>query len=211
MTVPGPRLLERRRQLVRTDLARVAIALFAERGFDEVTVDDIAQAAGISQRTFFRYFSTKDEVVLEYERHLLRRLLAAFDERPAAEGAVTALREAFQSTSHVEEADRSEVVRRGRILESAPALQARADGERVAERRALAERVAARMRLPIDDVRPRVVVAAMTAVADGEFRAWTRDGGRGDPAARIVAALAIVEQGLAHLDGDHSDGGTGPT
>jgi AcrR family transcriptional regulator len=200
VTTPGAPLLERRRQLVRADLARVAIALFAERGFDAVTVDDVAAAAGISQRTFFRYFATKDEVVLEYERHLLRRLLAAFDDRPVTEGAVTALREAFRFTSHVEEADRADVVRRGRILAAAPALQARADGERVAERQALVERVAARMGEPVDDLRPRAVVAAMTAVADGEFRAWTGDGGRGDPAARITAALALVEHGFAHLD-----------
>jgi AcrR family transcriptional regulator len=185
---------------VRTDLERIAIGLFAERGFDAVTVDDIAAAAGMSQRTFFRYFATKDEVVLEYERHLLRRLLAAFDARPVGEGAVTALREAFLTTSHVEPRDRADVVRLGRILESAPSLQARADGERVAERRALAERVAARMGVPVGDMRARAVVAAMTGVADAEFRAWTRSGGKGDPAARIATALELVERGLTELD-----------
>jgi AcrR family transcriptional regulator len=200
VTAPRASLLERRRELVRADLARVAIALFAERGFDAVTVDDIAAVAGTSQRTFFRYFATKDEVVLEYERHLWRRLLAAFDERPVTEGAITALREAFRSTSHVEEGDRADVVRLGRILESAPSLQARADGERVAERRALAEGVAARMGVGVDDARPRVVVAAMTAVADSEFRTWTREGGKDDPAQRIATALALVENGLADLD-----------
>jgi AcrR family transcriptional regulator len=200
LSVSSESLVERRRRLVRADLGRVAIALFAERGFDAVTVDDIAAAAGTSQRTFFRYFATKDDVVLEYERHLLQRLVAALDERPADEGPVTALREAFRATSHVEAGDRLHVLQLGRILDTAPTLRVRADGERVAENPSLVARVARRMRAHADDPRARVVVAAMTAVADAEFRAWTRDGGKGDPAERITAALALVERGLAEFD-----------
>jgi AcrR family transcriptional regulator len=193
-------LVERRRRLMRADLARVAIDLFAERGFDTVTVDDIAAAAGISGRTFFRYFATKDEVVLDFERHLYERLLAAVDERPAGEGPVTALRAAFVVTSHVLPEDRTRVVQIGRILESAPTLRALARGARTEEAQPLVERIATRMAVDTDDPRPRVIVAAMTGVAAAEWQAWVDDGGEGDPAERIGAALGLIERGLEALD-----------
>ena len=200
MTAVEP-LSERRRRLVRADLARVAIALFADRGFDAVTVDDIAAAAGISGRTFFRYFATKDEVVLDYERLLQERLVAALDERPASEGPVTALRAAYLVTAHVPPEDRMRVLQVGRILKAAPGLRALAHGARADEEPPLVERIAARMGIdPGTDAAPRVVVAAMTAVAAGEWRAWVESGGIGDPAERIGAALTLLEQGLATQD-----------
>ncbi len=194
-------LAERRRRLVRVDLARVAITLFAERGFDAVTVEDIAAAAGISGRTFFRYFAAKDEVVLDYERLLQERLVAALDQRPASEGPVTALRAAYLVTAHVPPEDRMRVLQIGRILEAAPGLRALAYGARADEAPPLVERIATRMGVdPAADAAPRVVVAAMTAVAAGEWRAWVESGGVGDPAERIGAALGFLEQGLAAHD-----------
>ena len=194
-------LLARRRRLVRTDLARIAISLFAERGFEAVTVDDIAAAAGISARTFFRYFATKDEVVLDYDRLLRARLLDALDRRPPAEGPVTALRNAYLSTSHVPVDDRARIVQIGHILLAAPALRELAQAVRAAGDEPLVERVAARMGLdPRHDVAPRTVVAAMAAVASREWQAWVDDGGDGDPAERIANALALVERGLDALE-----------
>ena len=160
---PAETLVERRRRLVRADLARVAVELFAERGFDAVTVDDIAAAAGTSQRTFFRYFATKDDVVLEYERQLWQRLVTALEARPPDEGPVTALREAFRATSHVEPADRAHVVQLGRILDAAPTLRARATAVRLAEHPTLTKETARRMGVAMNDTRVRTVVAAMTA------------------------------------------------
>jgi AcrR family transcriptional regulator len=192
-------LSERRRRLLRDELGRVAIGLFAERGFDNVTVDDIVAAAGTSPRTFFRYFATKEEVVLDYERRLQERLVVALRARPPAEGAVEALRQAYIATSHVEPADRDRVLQLGRILEAAPALRARANGERMADDRPLLEQVADRLGTDTNDARVRVTVAAMGAVAATEFRAWVEGGGKGDPAKRISAALALLESGLGKL------------
>ena len=64
-TVIPPRTLrDRTRERVRADIAEYAMTLFAEQGFDETTVDQIAEAVGISPRSFFRYFATKEDVVL---------------------------------------------------------------------------------------------------------------------------------------------------
>jgi len=192
-------LADRRRRLVRADIARVAMALFAERGFGAVTVDDVAAAAGISPRTFFRYFAAKDDVVLEYDQRLRRRLIDAVSSRPPGEGAVTALRTAYVETAHVAPAERARVVQLGRVLAGAPALRAAAHGALAEPDDALLGVVASRMRLPPSDPRPRTVVVAMAAVAAAEWAAWVADP-RGDPARRIADALALVERGLAALD-----------
>jgi AcrR family transcriptional regulator len=198
MTETEP-LVERRRRLVRADIGRVAIDLFAERGYDAVTVDDIAAAAGISQRTFFRYFATKDEVVLDYERRLVDRLVVAVAARPAGEGAVTALRNAYVDTSRVVPDERERVVQLGRILAATPELRAAAQAAH-AHNGPLLHEVARRMGVPADDRRARAVTAAMTSVAAAEWAAWVDGGGVGDPAERIGAVLALVEDGLAALD-----------
>lgn len=192
-------LVERRRRLVRADIGRVAIDLFAERGYDAVTVDDIAAAAGISQRTFFRYFATKDEVVLDYERRLVDRLVVAVAARPAGEGAVTALRNAYVDTSRVVPDERERVVQLGRILAATPELRASAQAAH-AHNGPLLHEVARRLGVPADDRRARAVTAAMTSVAAAEWAAWVDGGGVGDPAERIGAVLALVEDGLAALD-----------
>jgi AcrR family transcriptional regulator len=193
-------LVERRRRILRAEIGAVAIRLFAERGFDAVTINDIAEAAGTSPRTFFRYFKTKDDVVLDYERYLLDRLAMALDERPLAEGPVTALREAFVATSHVEVSDRARILELGRILDATPALQGRTHSYRIVGSAPLVAAIATRMGVDGDDPRPRATVAAMTAVAAAEFRAWVVEEGRGDPADRIGAALTLVEGGLTALD-----------
>ncbi|MGV0793263.1 TetR family transcriptional regulator [Mycolicibacterium sp. XJ1819] len=195
-------LTERRRRLLRDDISRIAVNLFAERGFDNVTVGEIAAAAGLSERTFFRYFATKDELLLEYENHLWLRLGEALAARPRHEGPVTALREAFLATSHVEPQDRDRVVQLGRILAQAPDLQARSRGRRLVDDDEIVELVAKRIGGSRTKSRAtaRVVVAAMNAVAGTEFSAWVAAGGRGDPATRIGEALRMLETGLSQFD-----------
>lgn len=196
MTQP---LSARRRELLRSEIARVAIDLFVERGFEAVTVDDIAAAAGTSQRTFFRYFATKDEIILDYERRLKLRLVDALRARPDGENAVEALREAFKQTARVAPGDRTLVQRHARILRESPTLRARANGERFADDGELSTLIAARLGRQSSELLVRVVVTAMTSVAIQEFWAWVDAGGRGDPAEKIEAALTLVEHGLGSI------------
>ena len=193
-------LIERRRRLLRDEIARIAIDLFTSRGFDVVTVDDIAEAVGTSQRTFFRYFATKDDIVLDLARRLDQRLLDALDARPASEGAVTALREAFCETSHVEPEDRARVVQLARVMSLAPALRARAHGEHVNDRDGVVDRIARRMGVASSDPRARVLVTSFSAVATVEFYRWADNGGDGNPRDAIAAALELLEAGTRHLD-----------
>jgi AcrR family transcriptional regulator len=196
-----PSVLTRKRDVVRDGLARIAIDLFAKRGFEAVTTEEIAKAAGISPRTFFRYFPSKDDIVLELGARLHDRLLAAFAERPEHEGAVEALRRAYVATSTIPEAERGRLLQVGRVLNSSPALRSASFGRPWVNGAPIVARVAERMGVPPGDPRPRVIAAAMTAVATAEWHAWVDDGGPGNPAERIDTALAALAAGLSALAG----------
>lgn len=86
---------ERTRQAVRSELIDVAQRLFAERGFEAVTVDEIATAAGMSRRSFFRYFASKEDVVLSKVERLGEDFAAALAARPDTEPLWEALRRMF--------------------------------------------------------------------------------------------------------------------
>ncbi|WP_313815780.1 TetR family transcriptional regulator [Citricoccus sp.] len=86
---------ETSRQAARARIGYIAEALFLEHGYEATTVDQIAQEAGISRRTFFRYFSTKDEVLFGNTELDLQALLRAVDSRPAADAPWISLEDAM--------------------------------------------------------------------------------------------------------------------
>src|SRR2546430_17011111 len=92
---PVEGLRERHRKRTAADLEEAALTLFAERGFDAVTIDDIPAAADVSRRTFFRYFASKQDVILPNHPPPLDDLHAALDRRPPDQPAFTALRHAI--------------------------------------------------------------------------------------------------------------------
>ena len=85
---------EENKQRTRSALEQAAAQLFAERGYGATTVRDIAAAAGVGERTFFRYFPSKEDLVLQEVRNLVPGLMKMVRERPAAESPLTAFREA---------------------------------------------------------------------------------------------------------------------
>jgi AcrR family transcriptional regulator len=191
---------QRRRDLVRSEIAKLGIELFIEHGFDAVTVDEISAAAEISQRTFFRYFVSKDEIALDLARRLDDRLIDALEARPLDEGPITALREAFRITSRIEPATRARTLRLATVLGSVPQLRARAQGERLHGDDGLVNRITEVFGKRGRDRSLRVALTAMVAVAGVEFERWAAGGGKGDPSVQIVEALRILEGGLASLD-----------
>lgn len=194
-----PSVLDQKRDAVRSGLARIALELFADQSYETVTVEGIARAAGISSRTFFRYFATKDDIVLDYQSRLQKRLVEAFEARPPGEGPLEALRNALVATSRVTPAERQRWMQIGRIMTSSAALREASFGRPLASSAPLVDGVAARLRARSGDPRPRTMVAAMLAVATTEWNAWVDDG-RGEPSERIAEALTMLEDGLAGLD-----------
>lgn len=121
----GEGLRERTRRLVQAEITTVGMDLFARNGFDAVTVEEIATAAGMSKRSFFRYFATKEDVVLgnlEAAGHVLADALAA---RPGDEPVWEALRRAFDVLVAATDADPARSLVLMRMLVETPVLKAR--------------------------------------------------------------------------------------
>jgi AcrR family transcriptional regulator len=93
--VESPSLRERTRLAVRQQLLDAALALFVERGYEETTVDQIAAAAGMSKRSFFRYFGSKEDVILGRYERLGEEFVEALRARPLNEPLWTSLRRMF--------------------------------------------------------------------------------------------------------------------
>lgn len=113
------------RAAVRAELAQVAFELFRREGFDKVTLDDLAAAAGVSRSTFLRYFGTKEDAVLgAFEGHD-RRVGDALRARPADEDEWTALRGALDSVITRYHEDPAGSLATTRLVRETPALCAR--------------------------------------------------------------------------------------
>ncbi|WP_052193289.1 TetR family transcriptional regulator [Microbacterium sp. ZOR0019] len=117
----------RTRRLVQTELTSVAQDLFVAQGYDATTVDQIAAAAGMSKRTFFRYFPSKDDLVIGKYDLFADRMAEALDDRPAEEPVWVSLRRVFDITLDYVQDDRQRARNDAmdEIVRSSPQLNAR--------------------------------------------------------------------------------------
>ncbi|MGA5140497.1 TetR family transcriptional regulator [Streptomyces azureus] len=154
--------------------------LFATRGYEETTVDDIAAAVDVSQRTFFRYFAGKEEAAFYVTRLAETQVVEAVRARPPGEAPLEALRRALLESWDAINETIEEIVpvdlhmRVYRVIESTPALLA-AHLRRAAElEEELARIIAGREGLDVDaDPRPRIIVALFGGVIRVTERLWS--------------------------------------
>ncbi|HEY8481456.1 MAG TPA: TetR family transcriptional regulator [Spirillospora sp.] len=157
-------LRERKKQQTRTALVDAALDLFLSKGYEATTIDEIVAAVDVSQRTFFRYFSTKEEVVTDFlAEHdaVMREALAA---RPPGERPFTALVESLRvmlrTIAEGDPADGSRFRRVRQVIERTPSLMAAQIVRHAETADALAAEIARREGVdPAKDLRPRIVVA----------------------------------------------------
>ncbi|WP_328482164.1 TetR family transcriptional regulator [Streptomyces sp. NBC_00377] len=194
-------LRERKKQRTRDALLRAAVELFTSRGYDGTTVDDIAEAVDVSQRTFFRYFAGKDEAALALVEMTVARFVQAVRERPPHEAPMEALRQAvLDGWDSINEVVESVVpvelyLRMYRVVESTPVLLA-AHLRRSAEiEEDLARVIAEREGLDPDaDPRPRLAVAVFSGVMRVTERQWST--GADFSLERIRALTALYLDGV---------------
>lgn len=170
------------------------MALFLERGFDNTTVDQIAEAAGISRRSFFRYFVTKEDVVLGDLAALGERVRTALQGRPAEESAWAALRAAFTTLRDPDQPPATALAV-AQIYHEAPSLRARHLEKHLHWQELLAPEVEKRLGITNPsrpDPRARAVVAAALACLDTAVEAWHESGGEADLDDLFDQAVAAV-------------------
>lgn len=168
-----PSLRERKKEQVRRQFQRTALELFDEQGFENVTVDDIAERAEISRSTFFRYFPTKEDVLIRRADEHLVELRDAFVARPSDEPVLLSLRAAIQALAASYEDDRADFVAMRRISRDHPSVLARGLEHQAAWEEAFAVLLAERLDADAStDLRPRVIAGAVMAAIRVSLNEW---------------------------------------
>jgi AcrR family transcriptional regulator len=185
--MPTEGLWSRTRRAVHEEIATIAMGLFLERGFEATTIDEIAAAAGISRRSFFRYFGTKEDVVLGHLAADGTVLRTALEQRPADEDAWTALLRAFLGLERTS-VPRDQLLKISAMMYGTPSLRARsAEKHRQWQEELLPD---VRRRLASSDDGPHPDVRARAVDAAGE--AWTHANGESPLGEFLIAAFTAV-------------------
>jgi AcrR family transcriptional regulator len=181
----GCGLRERKKEATHAAIQQAALDLFEQRGFDATTVEDIAGAAGVSARTFFRYFDSKIDLVVERKEHSpdhpeghLGALLTA---RPADEPPLVAMQNMAQDALTHSLAEGGDVLMRQlRIVLATPSLRALALEHFNDHRAELAAAFATRLGASADDLAPRVLAAVVSETLWVVVETWVTKGAHPD-------------------------------
>ena len=168
------------------DIRRVALKLFAKHGFSAVTIEDITAEAQVSQRTFFRYFTTKEDVLLDSQTWI-QGTSEALAQRPAEESGPLALENALLSLVAGFESEKVVIGHIRTILKRSPELMDRGAGYIISGMDPVVVAVSERMGLnPDTDPRPTVVVGASMMAILSAMRVWLFSGSK-DGFAEVAA------------------------
>ena len=183
-------LRDRRKRRTAEAIVAAALELFAERGFERTTIEQIAAAADISRRTFFRYFADKEELFFAEDERLLEVVEATLDAAPAGEPVLELARRATRALAAHSVADPERRLARERLIAATPALQAR----RLAKNLRWEQAIAARLReLGSGEQEALLVPKLAMACFQTAYERWVRDPGRDLP--------GLVDESFAALGG----------
>lgn len=194
-------LRSRTRENVRVQIAEVAFNVFAERGFDAVTATEVAEAAGISRASFFRYFESKENAVFVAQEEMGAKIAARLRERPAGEDAWTALRQSLDPLIAAYRESPSHALARLRLIRSTTKLRShqleRFDQWKQLIGAALAERLGA----DEVDLRVEALVAAALAAMGSATSRWAASDGADELIELIDEAFGAIAGPFPALHG----------
>ena len=192
-------LRSRTRENVRVQIAEVAFNVFAERGFDAVTATEVAEAAGISRASFFRYFESKEDAVFVAQEEMGANVAAALAARPAGEDAWIALRAALDPVLETYQRSPGEALGRLRLIRCTPNLRSH-QLERLAQwREVIGAAPAVRLGLPPTDIKVEALVGAALGALDAASTRWAESDGGEDLIGLIDEAFAAIAEPFPEL------------
>lgn len=191
----GLGLRERKKRRTRQAIRQAAFRLIGQQGYEQTTVEQIAEAAEVSASTVFRYFATKEDIILtdEYDPVLERAIL----DRPADEPPLVALREAVvTSLRSLYDEVRPEFLLRMQLVREVPALRAQMHEGMDQNIEVLCGVLSERTGRPRDDFELRVVVGAVFGALTQVLFEWVDRQSEWDLVETVDRALAVLARGL---------------
>ena len=181
---------------LRIRLQSAALELFRERGYDRTTAAEIAARAGVTERTFFRHFPDKREVLFDGEATLRAALTASIADAPAGLGPLATLFRAFRSVQPTLEDNRPFSEPRHQVISTTPALYER----ELAKLAALADALAAALKARgVADLQATLAARAGMAAFAHATVTWLDDPGLDDPRLSLGERLDLVSRALTAL------------
>ncbi|MCT2588291.1 mycofactocin system transcriptional regulator [Actinophytocola gossypii] len=193
---PGDRPRGRPRGTSARELELIALRLFTEQGFHETTIDRIAAEAGVSRRTFFRYYDGKAQVLWSEFDTEVATIRATLDGVPDDLPLMDAVREAVIAANHYRAEDVPELRMRMHLISTVPELAASATVHYDAWEGAIAEFVGRRCGLPADSLYPLAAGRATLAACRAAYERWSARAD-GDLTVYLDAALRALAAGFA--------------
>jgi AcrR family transcriptional regulator len=193
-----PGLRERKKARTRASIREHALRLFREKGYQHTTVEQIAEAAEVSPSTFFRYFPTKEDVVLQDDMDT--RMIEALAQQPPGLAPLAAVRAATQQMfASYGAADLDQLNELATLTMTVPEIRARALDEFARTIAVMGEALAKRAGRPADDLAVRTTAGAIVGVIMSitlPWEGWSDRRNIGEVFQRIDQALALLEAGL---------------
>ncbi|MBP2326307.1 AcrR family transcriptional regulator [Kibdelosporangium banguiense] len=203
-------LRERKKLETRQTLSKAAVRLAAERGIENVTVDDIAAEAGVSARTFFNYFPSKEDAVLQPDPDPVEQtkiITQALASAPAEFSPVRALAFAWRPVAQRLDREAEDWLVRISIIERDPALMIKMFTAKEETERLMLEAIAARTGLDVDgDLYPRLLLMTVGAAFQAVTKRWYELGGKASVTELFDEAIDAVASGLPLPAGVSTEG-----
>ncbi|MCC9178750.1 TetR/AcrR family transcriptional regulator [Arthrobacter sp. zg-Y750] len=190
-------LWQRSRQAAYAEITNTAMRLFLEQGFEQTTIDQIATTAGISRRSFFRYFGTKEDVVLGGLAHQGELMREALESVPLTVGPWDALRQALHEVDALA-VEPGVTLKIAKMMYGTPSLRARSIEKHLHWQALLVPNIRRRLGLADDDATdpaPAAIVASAITCLDVAGELWVHGGGTEDLGALYDRAVAAVRSG----------------
>ena len=194
-----PGLRQRKKAMTRLALEDAALELFATKGFDHTTVDEIADACHVSRRTFFRYYASKEDIFSGGKDEQGEQLFEVIAGRPADEPALESLRAAVVAMACDLSADRARVMAKVRIINETPSLRSAGFEHEQESIDQIVEALARRSAEPLADdeqFRLRLVTQAAMGALRAAIERWVAAGAKEDLAEVALEALDLLAAGF---------------